>query len=128
MGILRSVRRRDTSWLFWPTWIRRPPKESLISSQTVCRKSELALSQLPNLHHSAAVSQRNQLSVLRNSYRLDSRYVGSEGARLRRTGGHNADNSIGVGHDKAIARWRDCIHHFCTQVGQRGIVSTGVAA
>ncbi len=68
--------------------------------------AELASPQLPDLHVPAAVSQRNQLTVLRDGYRLDARHVRGKGARLRRTGRNNAGNAVAVGDYKAVARRR----------------------
>src|ERR1700739_3194762 len=90
--------------------------------------SEKVSKQLPYFHHSAAVSQRNQLSVLRDSYRLDARHVRSKGAWFWRVGGNNADNAVAIGDHKAIARWSSGIHNARAQVRQRKRFSFAVAS
>ena len=73
------------------------------SALSMDERNGQALSQFPYLYSAAAVSQRHQLTVRRDSYRFYARHVRGECPRIWRVGGNNAGNTIVVGDYETVA-------------------------
>ena len=83
---------------------------------------------LPNLHVPAAVSQRNEFTVLRDRDRLDAGHVRGKGARLGCAGRNDSGDAFIVGDCKAIARGATAYTMPTPRLGSESVFPCGIAA